>query len=79
MPDPQETPTTSVVQTSCLQATSPVGQLSERTGVARRKAEFEDGNTGRSFDGYLNGLHPAGYSGVESLAGYLTSCTASIS
>ncbi|XP_071061272.1 forkhead box protein N1 [Pseudochaenichthys georgianus] len=79
VPDPQVTPTTSDVQTSCLQPTSPVGQLSEGTGVAQRKAEFEDGNTDRSFDGYLNGLHPAVYSGVESLAGYLTSCTASIS
>ncbi|XP_063763594.1 forkhead box protein N1 isoform X1 [Eleginops maclovinus] len=79
VPDPQVTTTTSNIQTSCLQATSPVGQVSELTAVARRKAEFEDGNTGRSFDAYLNGLHPAGYSGVESLAGYLTSCTASIS
>ncbi|KAI4814847.1 hypothetical protein KUCAC02_005030 [Chaenocephalus aceratus] len=79
VPDPQVTPTTSDVQTSCLQPTSPVGQLSEETGVAQRKAEFEDGNTDRSCDGYLNGLHPAVYSGVESLAGYLTSCTASIS
>ncbi|XP_070685908.1 forkhead box protein N1 [Pempheris klunzingeri] len=47
-----------------------------------RKAEFDDENTGggRSFEQYGCGLHPVVYSGVESLAGYLTSsCTTSIS
>ncbi|XP_059188139.1 forkhead box protein N1 [Centropristis striata] len=48
----------------------------------RRKAEYEDDDTtDRNFElqGCLNGLHPVVYSGVESLAGYLTSCTASVS
>ncbi|XP_078102410.1 forkhead box protein N1 isoform X1 [Sander vitreus] len=69
------------VQTSCLQATPPVGQTSEVTAVGRRKAEYEDENAGRNFEqhGCLNGLHPVAYSGMESLAGYLTSCTKSIS
>lgn len=75
---PQVTTTTSFttsalqdhhVQTSCLHlAASP---------VCRRKAECEDENT-EQHD-CLNGLHPVAYSGVESLAGYLTSCTTSIS
>ncbi|XP_032368192.1 forkhead box protein N1 isoform X1 [Etheostoma spectabile] len=68
------------IQTSCLQATPPVGQTSEGTAFGRRKAEYEDENTGRYFEqhGCLNGLHPVAYSGMESLAGYLTSCTTSI-
>lgn len=61
-------------QTSCLLTPSP---------VTRRKAEYEDENTdgGQNFEqhGYLNGLHPVAYSGVESLAGYLTSCATTIS
>ncbi|KAE8295363.1 Forkhead box protein N1 Winged-helix transcription factor nude [Larimichthys crocea] len=57
------------VQSSCQQVTAPT--------VYRRKAEYEDGNTG-SARGCWNGLHPVVYSGMESLAGYLT-CTTSIS
>ncbi|XP_049432487.1 forkhead box protein N1 [Epinephelus fuscoguttatus] len=69
------------VQTSCLQVTSPVTQTSEVTATGRRKSENEEENTGRNFEqhGYLNGFHPVVYSGVESLTGYLTSCTTSIS
>ncbi|XP_031716925.1 forkhead box protein N1 isoform X1 [Anarrhichthys ocellatus] len=69
------------VRTGFTRVTSRDGQTSEVTGVGRQRAEDEDENTGRIFDqhGCLNGLHPAVYSGVESLAGYLTSCTASIS
>ncbi|XP_070762464.1 forkhead box protein N1 [Enoplosus armatus] len=90
--DPQVTTTTPSttcalldhhVQTCCLQVTSPVNQTSEVTSVSRRKAEYEDESTGsgRNLEqhGCLNGLHPVVYSGVESLAGYLTSCTTSIS
>ncbi|XP_044059238.1 forkhead box protein N1 isoform X2 [Siniperca chuatsi] len=90
--DPQVTTTTPFttcalqdhhVQTSCLQVSSPVIQTPEVTAVGRRKAEYEDENTGsgRNLEqhGCLNGLHPVVYSGVESLAGYLTSCTTSIS
>ncbi|XP_050921583.1 forkhead box protein N1 [Lates calcarifer] len=70
-------------QTSCLQVAPPVSQMSELTAVARCKAEYEDedAGAGRTFEqhSYLNGLHPMVYSGVESLAGYLTSCTTSIS
>nr|XP_019943662.1 PREDICTED: forkhead box protein N1 [Paralichthys olivaceus] len=62
------------VQTGCLQVMPPVG---------RCKAEYEDEDAGggRSLDqhGCSNGLHPVAYSGVENLAGYLTSCTTSIS
>nr|XP_040039991.1 forkhead box protein N1 isoform X2 [Gasterosteus aculeatus aculeatus] len=85
--DPQVTavtpPTTSTLQdvhTGCL-VTSACGQTSEVTDVAQRKAEDEEENARRIFDqqGCLPGLHPAVYSGVESPAGYLTSCTASIS
>ncbi|XP_051254158.1 forkhead box protein N1 isoform X2 [Dicentrarchus labrax] len=63
------------IQTSSLQVTLPP--------VSRRKAEYTDENTdiGRNLEqhGCLNGLHPVVYSGMESLAGYLTSCTTSIS
>uniref|UniRef100_A0A3P9MNH8 Forkhead box N1 n=1 Tax=Oryzias latipes TaxID=8090 RepID=A0A3P9MNH8_ORYLA len=40
------------------------------------KVEYEDKDSDRSC---WNGLHPVAYSGVESLAGYLTSCTTSLS
>ncbi|XP_008293262.1 forkhead box protein N1 [Stegastes partitus] len=68
------------IQTSCLQNT-PVCQTSAVTAGGRCKAEYEDEDTGGHVEqpGYLNGLHPVVYSGVESLAGYLTSCTTSIS
>ncbi|XP_071353008.1 forkhead box protein N1 [Trachinotus anak] len=66
------------VQTSCLQVTPPVSQTSEETAVGRFKA---DTGSGRHLEqhGCLNGLHPVVYSGVESMAGYLTSCTATVS
>uniref|UniRef100_A0A8C2X8Z9 Forkhead box N1 n=1 Tax=Cyclopterus lumpus TaxID=8103 RepID=A0A8C2X8Z9_CYCLU len=80
--DPRVTTTSALqdhrVQTGCPRVTSPGGQTSD---VGRQKAGDEDENTDRSFDqhDYSNGLHPAVYSGVESLAGYLTSCSTSIS
>lgn len=71
------------VLNSCLQVSPPVSQTPEVMAVGRQKAECEDENTstGRSLEqhGCLNGLHPVVYSGVESLAGYLSSCTTSIS
>ncbi|XP_067363627.1 forkhead box protein N1 isoform X1 [Channa argus] len=71
------------IQTSCLQVTSPVSQMSDVTTVGRCKTEYEyeDTDSGPNFEqnGCLNGLHPVVYSGVESLAAYLTSCTTSIS
>ncbi|XP_032401765.1 forkhead box protein N1 isoform X1 [Xiphophorus hellerii] len=60
-------------QTSCLQAFSPTF---EGNAGPRCKAAYEDEDADRSC---WNGLHPVGYSGLESLAGYLTSCTTSIS
>ncbi|XP_073348942.1 forkhead box protein N1 [Pagrus major] len=80
--DPQVTTTTpssasalQEVQTSCMQVSPPL--------TGRRKSEYEDENTDSERNveqnGCLNGLHPVAYSGVESLAGYLTSCTTSIS
>ncbi|CAJ1065570.1 LOW QUALITY PROTEIN: forkhead box protein N1 [Xyrichtys novacula] len=68
-------------QRSCLQITPP--PVSE-TAVCQRKVGYEDGNPegGRQTDqlSCFNGLHSGVCSGVESLAGYLTSsCTASIS
>ncbi|XP_042343162.1 forkhead box protein N1 [Plectropomus leopardus] len=68
------------MQTSCLQVMSPVDQTSEVITVGRQKAEYEDENTGRTFEqrGCLNGLHPVVYPGTESLTGYLT-CSASLS
>lgn len=61
------------IQSSCLHVTQPAG--------SRCKAEYEDGGAGQHLEQYgcLNGLHPVVYSGVESLAGYLTSCTTSVS
>ncbi|XP_023279823.1 forkhead box protein N1-like isoform X1 [Seriola lalandi dorsalis] len=71
------------VQTSCLQVTPPVSQTSEVTAVGRCKAEYQVENSGSGphleQHGCLNGLPPVVYSGVESLAGYLTSCTTTIS
>ncbi|XP_035796988.2 forkhead box protein N1 isoform X2 [Amphiprion ocellaris] len=70
------------IQTSCLQNTS-VCQTSAMTAGGRCKVEYEDEETGHGRNAeqpaYLNGRHPVVYSGVESLAGYLTSCTTSIS
>uniref|UniRef100_A0A3Q2UNR3 Forkhead box N1 n=1 Tax=Fundulus heteroclitus TaxID=8078 RepID=A0A3Q2UNR3_FUNHE len=59
------------LQTSCPQAPlafSPAGLCC--------KAAYEDEDADRSC---WNGLHPVGYSGLESLTGYLTSCTTSVS
>ncbi|XP_037326573.2 forkhead box protein N1 [Pungitius pungitius] len=77
---PHTTSTLPDVPTGCL-VTSAGGQMSEVTAVARPKAEDEEENASRVFDqhGCLTGLHPALYSGVESLAGYLTSCAATLS
>ncbi|XP_030601106.1 forkhead box protein N1 [Archocentrus centrarchus] len=65
------------IQSSCLHVTPPVSQ----TAGSRCKAEYEDGEARQHLEqhGCLNGLHPVVYSGVESLAGYLTSCTTSVS
>uniref|UniRef100_A0A3B3UVS5 Forkhead box N1 n=1 Tax=Poecilia latipinna TaxID=48699 RepID=A0A3B3UVS5_9TELE len=60
-------------QTSCLQTFSPTF---EGNAGPCCKAAYEDEDPDRSC---WNGLHPVGYSGLESLAGYLTSCTTSIS
>ncbi|XP_040902772.1 forkhead box protein N1 [Toxotes jaculatrix] len=71
------------IQTICLQVTPPVNQTSGVTPVGRCKADYEDEDAGRgqNFEQHacLNGFHPMVYSGVESLTGYLTSCTTSIS
>ncbi|XP_026153219.1 forkhead box protein N1 isoform X2 [Mastacembelus armatus] len=89
--DPQVTTTTPSsscaphdlhMQTSCLQLTPPVSQTSEVTAIGRHKVEYEeeDACSGRNLEhDCLNGLHPVVYSGVETLATYLTSCTTSIS
>ncbi|KAK2847166.1 hypothetical protein Q5P01_010165 [Channa striata] len=90
--DPQVTTTTPAstsslqephIQTSCLEVISPVSHISEVTSVGRCKAGYEsvDTHSEQNLDqhGCLNGLHPVVYSGVESLAAYLTSCTTSIS
>ncbi|KAM6987853.1 forkhead box protein N1 isoform 4-T4 [Tautogolabrus adspersus] len=81
--DAQVTTTTptSALQRSFLQITPP--PVSETT-LCQHKAGYEDGNTegGRHSEqhGCLNELHPGVYSGVDSLAGYLTSsCTTPIS
>ncbi|KAM7413258.1 hypothetical protein PAMA_020574 [Pampus argenteus] len=67
------------VQSSCLQATPPVSLTSEMAAIGRCKAEYkyEDTGSGHIFEQHssLNGLHPVVCSGMESLAGYLTSCT----
>ncbi|XP_071397510.1 forkhead box protein N1 [Centroberyx affinis] len=81
--DPLAVSTTSAlpvshVQTSSLQAAASVSQTSEMIAIGRRKGEVEDDIIGSSLE-HINGLHPMVYSGVESLAGYLTSCTTSIS
>uniref|UniRef100_A0A3B5M6A4 Forkhead box N1 n=1 Tax=Xiphophorus couchianus TaxID=32473 RepID=A0A3B5M6A4_9TELE len=62
-------------QTSCLQAFSPTF---EGNAGPRCKAAYEDEDADADISCW-NGLHPVGYSGLESLAGYLTSCTTSIS
>lgn len=70
-------------QGSCLHVTPPVIQAPDLASIGRCKAEFEyeDTDSGQYSEqhGCLNGLHPVVYSGVESLAAYLTSCTTSIS
>ncbi|XP_053176231.1 forkhead box protein N1 [Scomber japonicus] len=67
------------IQASGLQATPPVSLTSEvaATGRCKVKYECDDTGYGHSFEqhGCLNGLNPVVYSGVESLAGYMTSCT----
>ncbi|XP_069545740.1 forkhead box protein N1 [Brachyistius frenatus] len=69
------------VQSSCLQVPPPVSQTSAVTAAGRCKAEYEDVGVRLNFEphGCLNGLHHGVYSGVESLTGYLASCTTSIS
>lgn len=70
-------------QSSGLPGPPPVTQPSAVINAGRCKAEYEDEemNVGQNPGphGCLSGLHPVVYSGVESLAGYLTSCTTSIS
>ncbi|XP_028274927.1 forkhead box protein N1 isoform X2 [Parambassis ranga] len=61
-------------QTSCLQDSPPGSQTPP--GTCRK---YEDVGQNVEQYGCLNGLPPVVYSGVESLAGYLTSCTTSIS
>uniref|UniRef100_A0A3P8V9P7 Forkhead box N1 n=1 Tax=Cynoglossus semilaevis TaxID=244447 RepID=A0A3P8V9P7_CYNSE len=60
-----------------------VRQTSEETTVSACKTEKEDEDAvcGQNLaeDGCVNGLHPVAYSGVENIAGYLTSCTTFIS
>ncbi|XP_026227580.1 forkhead box protein N1 [Anabas testudineus] len=71
------------IQSSCLHIMPPVSHLPQVTSIGRCKAEYEheDTDSGETSEqrGCLNGLHPVVYSGVESLAAYLTSCTTSIS
>uniref|UniRef100_A0A667XBW1 Forkhead box N1 n=1 Tax=Myripristis murdjan TaxID=586833 RepID=A0A667XBW1_9TELE len=73
LPSPQ-TP-----QTSSLHSMPCVSQSSEMIAFGRRKGEVYDEIGGSSVDQHISGLHPMVYSGVESLAGYLTACTTSIS
>lgn len=65
-------------RSSCLQAPVAVTLTSEWN-----HDKFEDKNTGRVWGAeqynYSNGCNPGVYSGVESLAGCLTSCTTSVS
>ncbi|KAM4742422.1 forkhead box protein N1 [Anableps anableps] len=63
-------------QTSCPQAPLAFSPTFEGSAGPRCKAAYEDEDEDRSC---WNGLHHVGYSGLESLAGYLTSCTTSIS
>ncbi|XP_041851783.1 forkhead box protein N1 [Melanotaenia boesemani] len=64
------------VQTTCVEVPSPLSHTLVGTAACHCKAGYEDEDTDRNS---WNELHPVGYSGVESLAGYLTSCTTSIS
>ncbi|XP_047246918.1 forkhead box protein N1 [Girardinichthys multiradiatus] len=64
------------LQTSCPQAPLAFSPTFEGSAGPRCKAAYEDEDAERSC---WNGLHPVGYSGLESLAGYLTSCTTSVS
>ncbi|KAM4565590.1 forkhead box protein N1 isoform 2-T2 [Odontesthes bonariensis] len=64
------------VQSSCLHALPPFSHMSAGNDSGGGKAAYEDEDTDGSC---WSGLHPVGYSGVESLAGYLTSCTTSVS
>ncbi|XP_034024800.1 forkhead box protein N1 isoform X2 [Thalassophryne amazonica] len=75
-------PTTSTLQnlhrhTCCLQALTPLSETVEVTPVSRLMGEDENTGSGQSVEqhGCFSGLHPGMYSGVESCAGYLTSCT----
>ncbi|XP_024133197.1 forkhead box protein N1 isoform X2 [Oryzias melastigma] len=63
-------------QAGFMQVPSSFSHNTASIPAGRCKAEYEDRNTDRSC---WNGLHPVAYSGVESLAGYLTSCTTSLS
>ncbi|XP_017288851.1 forkhead box protein N1 isoform X2 [Kryptolebias marmoratus] len=63
------------IQTGCLQVSPPFGHAAGAPGGCC-KAAYEDEGADRS---YWNGLHPVGCSGMESLAGYLASCTTSVS
>ncbi|XP_076729291.1 forkhead box protein N1 isoform X4 [Maylandia zebra] len=69
------------IQSSGLHVVPPISQTSAVVASGRCEAEYEDGDEGRNVEqhGCFNGLNPVLYSGVESLAGYLTSCTASVS
>ncbi|XP_072248638.1 forkhead box protein N1 [Leuresthes tenuis] len=64
------------IQSSCLHAPPLFSHMSAGNDSGCCKAAYEDEDTDRSC---WSGLHPVGYSGVESLAGYLTSCTTSVS
>ncbi|KAM9853439.1 forkhead box protein N1 [Aulostomus maculatus] len=71
--------TTFALQDSHVHATLPVNQAPEVAVIGRCK--IEDAGRGQSFEqhGCFNGFYPGVYSGMDSLAGYLTCCTASIS
>lgn len=85
--DPQVTTTTLSSASALQEVENSYMQVSPPFTGRRKSCEYEDEdkdeNTdrGQNFEqnGCLNGLHPVVYSGVESLAGYLTSCTTSIS
>ncbi|XP_038139898.1 forkhead box protein N1 isoform X2 [Cyprinodon tularosa] len=64
------------LQTSCHQAPLAFSPSFEGSAGPYCKAGYED----EDADGICwNGLYPDGYLGLESLAGYLTSCTTSVS
>ncbi|XP_037533405.1 forkhead box protein N1 [Nematolebias whitei] len=63
------------IQTGCPQVSPPFCPTSVGAAGGCYKVAYEDEDADRR---YWNGLHPVGYSGIESLAGCLTSCTTSV-